>query len=71
MNRFPNPESRSFTIVFLPAERVAFTGDFFVGSATGGGLAYMGDSFMDEWPTSLERLTQLDDLQQRTVGAGS
>ena len=48
------------TIVFLPAERVVFTGDFFVGSATGGGLSYLGDSFMDEWPTSLERLKGLD-----------
>ena len=46
--------------MFLPAERIAFTGDFFVGSPTGGRLAYMGDSFMDEWPTSLERLKGLD-----------
>ena len=48
------------TIVFLPAERIAFTGDFFVGSPGAGGLAYMGDGFIDEWPTSLERLKGLD-----------
>ena len=48
------------TVVFLPAERIVFTGDFFVGSPGGGGLAYMGDGFIDEWPTSLERLKGLD-----------
>ena len=48
------------TMVFLPAERIVFTGDFFEGRPGGGILAYMGDGFVDEWPDSLERLKGLD-----------
>jgi cyclase len=48
------------TIVFLPAERIVFTGDFFEGRPGGGVLSYLGDSFIDEWPASLERLKALD-----------
>ena len=48
------------TLVFLPEERIVFTGDFFLGSPGAGRLAYMGDGFMDEWPASLERLKGLD-----------
>ena len=47
------------TLVFLPEERIVFTGDFFVGSPAGGGLAFMGDGFIDEWPASLERFKGL------------
>jgi cyclase len=48
------------TIVYLPAERIVFTGDFFLGSPAGGLLSYMGDAFIDEWPASLERLKNFD-----------
>ncbi len=48
------------TMVFLPAERIVFTGDFFEGRPGGGVLSYLGDSFIDEWPASLERLKAVD-----------
>ena len=48
------------TIVFLPAERIAFTGDFMLGAPGAPRLSYMGDAFVDEWPASLGRLKALD-----------
>ena len=48
------------TMVFLPAERIVFTGDFFEGRPGAGILSYFGDAFIDEWPASLERLKALD-----------
>jgi len=48
------------TMVFLPADRIIFTGDFFEGRPGAGVLSYLGDSFIDEWPASLERLKSLD-----------
>ncbi len=48
------------TMVFLPAERIVFTGDFFEGRPGAGVLSYFGDAFIDEWPDSLERLKALD-----------
>ena len=48
------------TLVFLPEERIVFTGDFFVGRPGGHGLPYMGDGFVDEWPASLDRLKALE-----------
>jgi cyclase len=48
------------TMVFLPTERIVFTGDFFEGRPGGGVLSYLGDAFIDEWPASLERLKALD-----------
>jgi glyoxylase-like metal-dependent hydrolase (beta-lactamase superfamily II) len=47
------------TMVFLPAERIVFTGDFFEGRPRAGILSYMGDGFFEEWPASLERLKAL------------
>jgi glyoxylase-like metal-dependent hydrolase (beta-lactamase superfamily II) len=47
------------TMIFLPAERIVFTGDFFEGRPGGGVLSYLGDGFIDEWPASLERLKAL------------
>jgi glyoxylase-like metal-dependent hydrolase (beta-lactamase superfamily II) len=44
------------TMIFLPAERIVFTGDFFEGRPGAGILSYLGDAFIDEWPASLERL---------------
>ena len=48
------------TMVFLPQERIVFTGDFFVGSPDANALPYMGDGFVDEWPASLQALKGLD-----------
>jgi len=48
------------TMVFLPEDRIVFTGDFFVGSPSTNGLPYMGDGFVDEWPASLQALKGLD-----------
>ena len=48
------------TIIFLPAERIAFTGDFLLGAPGAPRLSYMGDAFIDEWPASLGRLKELD-----------
>ena len=48
------------SLVFLPEERIVFTGDFFVGSPGSGGLPYMGDGYVEEWPASLDRLRALD-----------
>ncbi len=42
-------------VIFLPQERVVFTGDMMLP-----GLAYMGDGHVDEWPASLEGLKALD-----------
>ena len=47
------------TLVFLPEERIVFTGDFFVGRPGGHGLPYMGDGYVEEWPASLDRLKAL------------
>ena len=48
------------TMVFLPSERIVFTGDFFVGRSGANGLPYMGDGFVNEWPASLDGLKALD-----------
>jgi len=48
------------TLVFLPEERIVFTGDFFVGSPGSNGLPYMGDGYVEEWPASLDQLKTLD-----------
>ncbi len=48
------------TMVFLPLERLVFTGDFLVGAPGANGLPYMGDGFVNEWPASLQRLKALD-----------
>ncbi len=48
------------TLVFLPRERVVFTGDFFLGSPGARALPYMGDAFVNEWPASLDGLKALD-----------
>ena len=42
-------------VVFLPEEKVAFTGDMMLP-----GLPYMGDGHVDEWPDSLEGLKSLE-----------
>lgn len=42
-------------VVFLPNERLVFTGDLMYSA-----LSYMGDGFVDEWPDTLEGLKALD-----------
>ena len=42
-------------VVFLPEDRLVFTGDLFLPM-----LSYMGDGFVDEWPQTLEGLKSLD-----------
>ncbi|MCY3932855.1 MAG: MBL fold metallo-hydrolase [Acidobacteria bacterium] len=42
-------------VVYLPAERLVFTGDMMLG-----GPPWPGDGWVNEWPTTLERLKQLD-----------
>jgi glyoxylase-like metal-dependent hydrolase (beta-lactamase superfamily II) len=42
-------------VIFLPQERVVFTGDMMLP-----GLAYMGDGHVDEWPATLDALKELD-----------
>ena len=42
-------------VVYLPQERIAFTGDMMLP-----GLAYMGDGHVDEWPAALEGLKNLN-----------
>ena len=42
-------------VVYLPEEKVAFTGDLLYP-----GAPYLGDAFADEYPSTLERLKQLD-----------
>ncbi len=42
-------------VVFLPKERVVFTGDMMVG-----GPSWLGDGYVNEWPAALEKLKTLD-----------
>ena len=48
------------TLVFLPEERIVFTGDFFVGRPGSHSLPYMGDGYVEEWPASLDRLRAIE-----------
>ena len=42
-------------VVYLPGERLVFTGDMMLG-----GPSWLGDGYVDEWPATLERLKTLD-----------
>lgn len=42
-------------VVYLPKEKIAFTGDMMLG-----GPSWLGDGHVDEWPATLEKLKQLD-----------
>ena len=42
-------------VVFLPKERLVFTGDMMLG-----GASWLGDGHVDEWPDALEKLKTLD-----------
>ena len=41
--------------VFLPQERIVFTGDMMLG-----GISYLGDGYVAEWADTLQGLKQLD-----------
>jgi glyoxylase-like metal-dependent hydrolase (beta-lactamase superfamily II) len=47
--------TRGDTVVWLPAERVLFSGDLVEYGAT----PYTGDAYHEDWPTTLDRLTAL------------
>jgi glyoxylase-like metal-dependent hydrolase (beta-lactamase superfamily II) len=42
-------------VVFLPQERIVFTGDLLLQ-----GPSYMGDAYVDEWVKTLDRVKELD-----------
>jgi glyoxylase-like metal-dependent hydrolase (beta-lactamase superfamily II) len=42
-------------VVFLPRERIVASGDLMESQ-----ISYMGDSYPDEWPATLEKLRALD-----------
>jgi glyoxylase-like metal-dependent hydrolase (beta-lactamase superfamily II) len=42
-------------VVFLPKERIVFTGDLLLQ-----GPSYMGDAYLDEWTATLDRVKELD-----------
>lgn len=42
-------------VVYLPNERLVFTGDMMLG-----GPSWLGDGYVDEWPATLERLKALE-----------
>ena len=42
-------------VIYLPAEKILFTGDLLVE-----GMPYMGDGFLSDWIQTLEKLNSLD-----------
>src|ERR687888_417221 len=48
--------TRGDTVVWLPKEKVVFSGDLVEFGAT----PYTGDAYLGEWPRTLERLAALD-----------
>jgi cyclase len=52
---FGRGHSAGDVVVFLPKEKVIFTGDFLLK-----GPSYMGDAYIDEWIDALERLKALN-----------
>ena len=55
LHHFGRGHTGGDVVVFLPAERVVFTGDLLYSRPS-----YMGDGFVEEWPDTLERLRELD-----------
>ena len=55
LHHFGRAHTGGDVLIFLPQERVVFTGDMMLP-----GLAYMGDGHVDEWPDALEGLKSLD-----------
>jgi len=55
LHHFGRAHTGGDVVIFLPKEKVAFTGDMMLP-----GLSYMGDAHVDEWPATLEGLKSLD-----------
>ncbi len=55
LHHFGRAHTGGDVLIFLPGERVVFTGDMMLP-----GLAYMGDGHVDEWPAALDGLKSLD-----------
>ncbi len=55
LHHFGRAHTGGDVVIFLPREKVVFTGDMMLPF-----LAYMGDGHVDEWPDALERLKALD-----------
>ena len=55
LHHFGRGHTGGDVVIFLPQERIVFTGDLMLLS-----LSYMGDGFVDEWPDTLEGLKSLD-----------
>lgn len=55
LHHFGRAHTGGDVIVYLPQDRIAFTGDMMLP-----GLAYMGDGHVDEWPATLDGLKTLD-----------
>ena len=55
LHHFGRAHTGGDVVIFLPQERIVFTGDMMLP-----GLAYMGDGHVDEWPEALEGLKSLD-----------
>ena len=55
LHHFGRAHTGGDVVIFLPQERVVFTGDMMLP-----GIAYMGDAHVDEWPTTLEKLKSLE-----------
>ncbi len=55
LHHFGRAHTGGDVVIFLPQDRVVFTGDMMLP-----GLAYMGDGHVDEWPATLDGLMTLD-----------
>jgi len=55
LHHFGRAHTGGDVVIFLPQEKLVFTGDMMLP-----GLAYMGDAHVDEWPATLEGLKTLD-----------
>lgn len=55
LHHFGRAHTGGDVVIFLPQEKVVFTGDMMLPF-----LAYMGDGHVDEWPDTLEQLKTLD-----------
>ncbi len=55
LRHFGRAHTGGDVVIFLPQEKVIFTGDMMLP-----GLSYMGDGHVDEWPATLEGLKTLD-----------
>lgn len=55
LHHFGRAHTGGDVVIFLPQEKIVFTGDMMLP-----GLAYMGDAHVDEWPATLDGLKTLD-----------